>query len=82
MSVFSVDDVLAAIAHIRGGADFNRSFTDGRRSPQSPAYTARRVELAEERERWAQAIEALLSEARNLAAGAVLLELGRPNDRV
>jgi hypothetical protein len=82
MSVYSVDDVLAAIAHLREGADFNRSFTDGRRAPPSRAYTARRIELAEERERWAQAIEMLLSEARGLAASAVLLELGRSDDRV
>lgn len=60
MSAFSVGDVLAAIPHIRAEADFNRSFTDGRRPPQSQAPT----------------------ETRNLAAGAVWLELGRSDDRV
>ena len=68
MLVYPVDDVLAAIAHLRKAADFNRSFTDGRRAPPSRAYTARRIELAEERERWAEAIETLLSGARALAA--------------
>lgn len=82
MSAFSVGDVLAAIRHIRAEADFNRSFTDGRRPPQSQGPTARRMELANERDRWAEAIETLLSETRNLAAGAVWLELGRSDDRV
>ena len=54
---------LEAIGHIREEADFNRSWTDGRRGAdriESPAYYARRLEIAEERDRWAAAIELLI----------------------
>ena len=50
-------------AYIREEADFNRSWTDGRRhSPgTTDGYIARRLELAAEREAWADAIaEAIL----------------------
>jgi len=56
-------------AYLREEADFNRSWTDGRRRAlfsASPAYIARRIEIAETRERWADAIEMLLApDARN-----------------
>lgn len=55
-----------ASAYFREEADFNRSWTDGRRSAapfreggDSDGYKARRIELALERERWADAIDAL-----------------------
>lgn len=52
---------LAAAQHLRKEADFNRAWTDGRRdmTGATPAYIRRRIDLAEERERWAGAIEAL-----------------------
>lgn len=57
-----IDDALAAAAYLRLEADFNRSWTDGRRGQplDTPAYKARRIEAAEERERWAAAIESLV----------------------
>lgn len=57
-----------AVAYLRTEADFNRSWADGRRGADRnfpEAYKARRRELAEERERWADAIERL---ARSSAA--------------
>lgn len=52
---------LEAAAYLREEADFNRSWTDGRRRfSESPGYIARRLELAEQREAWAMAIEALV----------------------
>lgn len=55
---------LQAATYLRDEADFNRSWTDGRNGPHPShghghEYVARRIELAEERERWAAAIEAL-----------------------
>ena len=51
-----------AIAHLREEADFNRSWTDGRRGHPFTAnegYVARRLELANQAESWAAAIETL-----------------------
>jgi broad specificity phosphatase PhoE len=53
-----------AAAYLREEADFNRSWTDGRRrahATDEAGYVARRLELAEERDRWAAAIEALVA---------------------
>jgi hypothetical protein len=72
MAGYSVVDVVGAIKHLREEADFNRSWTDGRRSPPCQAYTSRRIEIAEQCERWAQAVETLMSEARDLAADRAL----------
>lgn len=60
-----LDALIAAAAHLREDADFNRSWTDGRRGDaalHSPEYTARRLAVAEQRDRWATAIEALAKE--------------------
>jgi hypothetical protein len=52
-----------AVAHLREEADFNRSWIDGRQPPTdiSPAYADRRREVAAARERWADAIDALIA---------------------
>jgi hypothetical protein len=58
-----VTSAIEAAAYLRDEADFNRSWTDGRRSgPGTPSagYVARRIEAAEQRDRWAAAIEVLL----------------------
>lgn len=52
----------ALVAHLREDADFNRSWTDGRRgtvSEKPPAYIARRIAIAAQREAWADAVTAL-----------------------
>lgn len=51
-------------------ADFNRSWVDGRRGdPNVPeAYKRRRIELAEERERWAAHVRAQRAEVERLTA--------------
>lgn len=53
----------ALVAHLRDEADFNRSWTDGRRGEAdiSEGYRTRRLEVAEQREAWASAVERLLS---------------------
>lgn len=53
--------VAEVVAYLRAEADFNRSWTDGRRKAYGDrrGYIARRIELAEERERWADAILAI-----------------------
>lgn len=58
---------MEAAAHLRDAADFNRSWTDGRRgdpSKDGPNYIARRIEAAEQLERWAKAIEELAAAGR------------------
>lgn len=58
-----------AVAYLRAEADFNRSWADGRRGADrnlSDAYKARRLELAKEREHWANAIEALCKRCEEL----------------
>jgi hypothetical protein len=54
-------------AYLREEADFNRSWTDGRREStesSNPVYVARRLEIATERDEWADAIDtAILSHA-------------------
>ena len=53
--------VLAEVrAYLAEEADFNRSWTDGRRGSKTPrpAYVQRRIELAEQREAWCAAIDA------------------------
>lgn len=57
-----------AVRFLLDEADFNRSWIDGRRgridpSEDIPRYVARRIEIAEERERWAAAIDALIVDA-------------------
>ena len=57
----------AAAAYLRAEADFNRSWTDGRRGAHwksTPEYVNRRLEIAQERDAWAAAIEALVSRAQ------------------
>lgn len=54
-----------AAEHLRDEADFNRSWTDGRRGDaitRHPDYIGRRIEIAAEREKWAAAIDALCTE--------------------
>lgn len=62
----SKDEVIAAAneaaSYLMNEADFNRSWTDGRRGadrPKTAEYIARRIELAEQREAWATAIRTL-----------------------
>jgi hypothetical protein len=55
-----------AAAYLREEADFNRSWTDGRRGGcwrHNPGYVARRIELAEQAERLADAVDALADRA-------------------
>ena len=56
-----------AVKRILDTADFNRSFLDGRRNYPNitDQYKARRLELAEQREAWAAAIEAITSCVEN-----------------
>lgn len=45
--------------YLRDEADFNRSWVDGRRGadlPRTEEYTARRLEIAQQRDNWANAI--------------------------
>ncbi len=68
-SVETPEDVLSlameAAAYLREEAVFNRSCIKWRStlSGPSPKYKARRIELAEQRERWAAAIELLAGES-------------------
>lgn len=51
-----------AAKYLRAEADFNRSWIDGRRRPSNNSgYDARRKELADERDAWADAIEHLIA---------------------
>jgi len=67
------DPLSRLVTYLREEADFNRSWTDGRRKrpgSDEEGYKARRIELAEEREAWAAEIERLqaeLKKARELA---------------
>jgi hypothetical protein len=57
-----ITEARRAAAYLQEEADFNRSWTDSRRSGDRaawPGYLARRLELAAERERWATAIKGL-----------------------
>lgn len=57
-------------AYLLADADFNRAWTDGRRGPghlyQDASYKARRIELAERRERWAAELSRLRSDNEKL----------------
>jgi hypothetical protein len=55
----------ALMRYLSEEADFNRSWTDGRRDPgvHSESYNARRIELAEERERWVRDLDYLCARA-------------------
>lgn len=54
---------LEAARYIREEADFNRSWVDGRRGGSYPeGYKARRLEIADQREAWASAIEAVVAD--------------------
>jgi hypothetical protein len=56
------EQIAELVAYLRDEADFNLSWTDGRRGePREPAYVARRMELARQRDRWADAVCALAS---------------------
>lgn len=62
-----IETLRAAAAYLREEADFNRSWVDGRRNARgtdTDGYVARRLELAAERDAWAEAIE----EAANRAS--------------
>ncbi len=63
-----IADSLKVVNYLREEADFNRSWTDGRRGAgkQTKEYIARRIELAEERERWADAIEKLVNKLEGI----------------
>ena len=59
----TIEGARSAAAYLRDQADFNRSWTDGRRGGgrfDSALYIERRLEVAEERDRWATAIEGLI----------------------
>jgi hypothetical protein len=72
----------ALVAHLREEADFNRSWTDGRRgAAPSPAYVARRLELATERDRWADAVRALIEEVEPAAEAYRLTRKRRASRR-
>lgn len=61
----------ALAAYIAEEADFNRSWTDGRRGSLwkvDPGYVTRRIELAEERERWAEAAKQAAATIERLRA--------------
>lgn len=63
-----------AAAYLSEEADFNLSWTDGRRGSwdKSPEYTARRIELARQRESWVTAITTLtLAQAGTLSNAAI-----------
>lgn len=56
-----------AAKYLREEADFNRSWTDGRRGApftSTEDYIARRREIAEQRDAWAAAIESILGSGR------------------
>jgi hypothetical protein len=59
-----------ATKYLREEADFNRSWTDGRRgsSSSNPGYIARRLEIAEQRDGWADAIQGLIEYVADLEA--------------
>lgn len=65
------------VAYIREEADYNRSWTDGRHPEiaTSPDQVARRLELAQQRDQWANAVDALISGADLLrkSADAILV---------
>ena len=59
------NDLAEAAAHLREEADFNRSWTDGRRgdrSAYSEGYINRRLELAARADRWADAIQSIIND--------------------
>ena len=52
------------ITYLRAEADFNRSWTDGRRGvpfANDETYKQRRIELSVEREQWAAEVEKMLA---------------------
>lgn len=54
---------LEAASYLRDEADFNRSWTDGRRGDErtlTSQYIAHRLDIAKQREAWAHAIELLI----------------------
>ena len=56
-----LDDAKAVIEYLQAEADFNRSWTDGRRGNVSTlAYKEERLRIAAERDRWATSIGDLL----------------------
>lgn len=68
----AITSAKAAAAYLREEADFNRSWTDGRRgrsrSDAPDGYIERLIELAKQREKWARAIESLCDEAAGRSA--------------
>ena len=65
--VSSLDE---AEKYLREEADFNRSWTDGRRGAdrnQTEEYTARRLDVARQREEWADAIALAITSQINRA---------------
>ena len=67
------------VKHLLDEADFNRSWTDGRRNPghTSAVYAARRIEVAEEREQWAREVDGLMRATAAAPSGAGDEEEGR-----
>lgn len=66
-----IADSLKVVNYLREEADFNRSWIDGRRGVGEPrcetkGYIDRRIELAEERDRWADAIEQLVNKSEGI----------------
>jgi hypothetical protein len=60
------------VDHLRAEADFNRSWTDGRRRGEldiSPDYRARRLEVAAQRDSWADEVELLAALAKATTPG-------------
>jgi hypothetical protein len=58
-------DLAEAAAHLREDADFNRSWIDGRRGDRnaySETYINRRLEVAAQRDRWADAIQSIIND--------------------
>lgn len=79
------DPIQEAVAHFRDDADFNRSWIDGRRgAPRSAIYIERRAEVAAQRDRWADAIEARERETGRLREAlrkfAIRMEYDYPGD--
>lgn len=66
-AVAPIGDLSGLVEYLRAEADFNRSWTDGRRgSPaSSEGYSARRLELAQRSDGWADDVARLIKIARH-----------------
>ncbi|MPS27597.1 MAG: hypothetical protein E2576_11190 [Alcaligenaceae bacterium] len=66
MASDDIETLPALVSYLRNEADFNRSWTDGRRGgPVNPSegYVVRRLELAARSDGWADSVQALIDSA-------------------